>query len=316
MKKTMISLALGALILTSCADSQSGSYQTKETVNDDIKIVCTAFAYYDWTMNITQGSGAEVTYLLSDGVDMHSFQPTARDIAAVIGCDVLICGGGESEQWISQACSNSPDENRIVLTLLDDSALTEEISEGMQADEDGEEDSPEYDEHIWLSPKRAAVCCDRINSALCEADGKNAAVYSENTKGYINRLSELDEGCRALSGNSTLIVADRFPFLYLSKDYGIDYYAAFPGCSAESEASFETVKFLTGKCNELKTDTLYIIDGSDGKLANTVAGGCDTAPEIKMLDSMQSVSASDIENGTNYIGLMKKDIEVLSGSVS
>ena len=312
LKSRIISLISAAALLTSCGTAQSASYD--RDADDSLKVVCTAFAYYDWTRNIAEGSGTEITYLLSDGVDMHSFQPTARDLAAVLECDVLIYGGGESEQLLTDACNNSPDENRIVLPLLDDDALAEEIVEGMQSEEESDdEDETESDEHIWLSPKRAALCCEKIEKALTEADGAHAELYRSNDESYIGRLDVLDKKCSSAAGG-TIIVADRFPFLYLARDYGIDYYAAFPGCSAESEASFETVSFLTGKCSETDAKTIYIIDGSDGKLANTVAGGCENAPEIKELDSMQSVSASEIESGADYIGIMEKNIGILSGA--
>ncbi|MBQ5311951.1 MAG: zinc ABC transporter substrate-binding protein [Oscillospiraceae bacterium] len=314
MKKIITGMITLSMLLCSCESSISDGVSAN--ANDEVlSVVCTSFAYYDWTRNIADGSDINITYLLADGVDMHSFQPTASDMMKITECDLLVCGGGESEDWIDKINRDGP-----VLRLLDCGALEEEVVEGMQSEEEHEEESEEteLDEHIWLSPQRALICCDEICEALGAADPRNTDIFNNNTAKYKEKLSALDSDYRSVASmpNKTIIVADRFPFRYLTNDYGLDYYAAFPGCSAECEASFETVTFLTEKCIETNTATLFKIDGSDGRLADTVAGGCTKTPAIAELDSMQSVSGDDINSGTDYISIMENDLAAIKTALS
>ena len=321
MKKT--AALLTALMLCSCVSA--------EQVHDDGKlhVVCTSFALYDSTTEIMAGTDADIDYLLSSGADMHSYQPTADDIIKVTTCDMLVYAGGESDKWIEDALANGHTCGTVRLMDMTELALEEEHVEGMEEhdhhhdDDDHDDDDhdhddhdhddheeEEYDEHIWLSPVRAKSYCAAIADGLTKADPDNGSKYSANLEEYTARLDVLTDKAAGLAGG-TFIVADRFPFLYLAKDCGLSYYAAFSGCSAESEASFETVTFLTDKANSLHAPALFIIDGSDGRLAKAIADGCTDRPGILTLDSMQCVTDKDISEGADYIAIMEKDIDIL-----
>ena len=211
-----------------------------------------------------------------------------------------------------------------LLDLLGTKAKQEETVEGMQKHDDEEHDheheEAEYDEHIWLSLKNASLSCDAITDALSKAMPDKAALFKANNESYKKKLSDLDgEYMEAVQKGSTdtIVVGDRFPFRYMTEDYGIKYYAAFSGCSAETEASFETIVFLSGKVDELKLGSIIKTEGSDGSVANTIKDNTKTADQkILTLDSMQSVTQENIKNGTTYISVMKNDLEVLSEALN
>lgn len=278
-----------------------------------IKVVCTVYPFYDWTVNIA-GSSAEVDLIVSGGTDMHSYQPSAEDVIKIAGCDLLIYGGGASDSWVTEAVAQNENPGRTVINLLEllgSLAAKEEHTEGMQTD-GHDHDGAEYDEHIWLSLKNAAFLTQKIAAALSEKDGENAGAYSANAEEYKKRLESLDkkyEETVSTAKNNTLVFADRFPFVYLTRDYGIKYYAAFPGCSAETEASFETVMFLSGKIDELGLEYIITTESPVAGIAETVRENTgDKNAEILALDSMQSLTAED---GQDYISVMEKNLEVL-----
>ena len=315
--------------------------------NDRLSIVVTIFPEYDWVMNVLgdNPAGAEVTLLLDNGVDLHSYQPTVDDIMKIANCDLFIYVGGESDEWVEDALSEAVNKDMIVIDLLEelgDSVKEEEIVEGMQEDEhehhhdedededehhhDEDEDEhhheegPEYDEHVWLSLKNAAKLTESISKALQTIDPENANVYAGNSEAYIEELLSLDdkyaEAVKSASGN-TLLFGDRFPFRYMTDDYGLDYYAAFVGCSAESEASFETITFLSGKVDELGLNCVLTIEGKDHSIAETIVQNTSSKDQkVLTLDSMQSVTASDIANGVTYISVMNSNLEVLKEALS
>ncbi|MCR4739603.1 MAG: metal ABC transporter substrate-binding protein [Lachnospiraceae bacterium] len=313
-----------SLCLSGCRTGSADNTGEKEK----LKIVATIFPEYDWVMNILgdNADGAEVTLLLDKGVDLHSYQPTAGDILKISSCNMFIYVGGESDAWIEDALSEAVNKEMTVISLMEltgDSAKEEEITEGMQDPEDeGEigEDSrdpeKEYDEHVWLSLKNAAKYTGYIAEKLELADPGNAAAYRENAAGYIEKLNDLDRRfAEAVSEGSkdTLLFGDRFPFRYLTDDYGLSYYAAFPGCSAETEASFETVTFLAKKVNELSLHSVITIDGGDQKIAETIVKNTETGDQrILTMDSMQSVTKEDTEKGTTYLSVMENNLSVLS----
>ena len=293
------------------------------TVSDDgkLSVVTTIFPEYDWTMNILgdRAKDAEVTMLLDSGVDLHSYSPSADDLVKISTCDVFIYVGGESDEWVKDALKSVGNENMIVINLMEvlgDAVREEETVEGMEKDAE-EEGETEYDEHIWLSLRNAGKCCEAIADKLGEADAANAAEYAANAGSYTARLNALDDRYADAAANcsiKTLLFADRFPFRYLADDYGLDYYAAFSGCSAESEASFETVAFLADKVNELGLKTVLTLEGSDSKIALTVIDTAGSDAEIMSMDSMQSVTSEDVKNGADYIGIMEKNLEVLTAA--
>ena len=293
-----------------------------------LNIVTTIFSEYDWVSNITSGAeDVNITLLLENGADMHSYQPTAEDIVKISSCDVFIYVGGESDKWVDDALKGATNKEMTVINLLDilgTKAKEEETVEGMQAEKkekDGKEEAEEaeLDEHVWLSLKNASMLCGKISDKLSEKDAKNKELYSKNTENYLKKLNELDARYKAVRDSAkydTLIFADRFPFRYLIDDYNLKYYAAFSGCSAESEASFETVAFLAKKLDELELPALMKIDGSDGKIANTVLQTSNQKnAQILELNSMQSVNKKDIEDGKTYLSIMESNLAVFTQAV-
>lgn len=294
-----------------------------------LQIVATIFPVYDWTREILgeQGKSAEhtqLTLLLDKGVDMHSYQPTVDDIVKIGSCDLFIYVGGESDEWVEEVLHAAVNPDMIVINLLEtlgDRAKEEEIIEGMEsahAHEEGEEH--ESDEHVWLSVRNAKYFCSVIAEALMKLDAENADLYQENAMNYAARLDELDaQFLRTVeeADKHTVLFADRFPFRYLTDDYGLEYYAAFPGCEAETEASFETITFLAGKVDELGLSCVLTMEGSDQKIAATVAANTKKQnPYILSVNSMQSVTAEEIEDGMTYLSVMEDNRSVLEKALS
>lgn len=327
MKKVIcivLSLMLTAGMLTGCKTPSA-----PKNTGEKLRIVTTIFPEYDWVREIlgNQADRMELTMLLDDGVDLHSFQPTAHDMAAISNCDLFLYTGGESDSWVEDALSNAANSRRVAVCLMDvlgDAVKAEEVVEGMQEDDDHDhedehghdhEEDPHDDEHIWLSLKHAAVLCGAIADTLGTIDPDHQKIYTENASAYIQKLAELDRQYQSAveaSPNRTLLFADRFPFRYLVDDYGLTYYAAFSGCSAETEASFETVAFLAGKVDELALPCVLTIEGAAHDIAETVVANTSARnQDILMLDSMQGVTAADVDAGATYLAIMEQNLEVL-----
>ena len=293
--------------------------QTESAADEKIRIVTTIFPEYDWVREILgdKADSAEITMLLDIGVDLHSYQPTADDIIKISDCDLFVYVGGESDGWVEDALKSAANKDRKVINLLDvlgDSVKEEETVEGMQEEEE-DHGEKEYDEHVWLSLKNAKTLVAAISAALQELDPDNKDTYAANAEAYGQKLSALDaEYRKAVSAGTykTLLFGDRFPFRYLVDDYGLSYYAAFAGCSAESEASFETVSFLARKVDELKLPCVLTIEGKNHKIAETVVQNtAGKSQKILTMDSMQSTTSQDVANGTTYLSVMEKNLDVL-----
>lgn len=276
-----------------------------------LNVLCTVFPLYDWARNIA-GNAAEVSLLNESGADMHSYQPTAADIVRLNTCDVLIYTGGESEEWVTEVTKTFENKESRVLNLIE--LLGERAVPEREEGTENRRNGKETDEHIWLSLKNAEILTDKITAALAAADSENADIYKANAAEYSERLKALDENYTETLKNAkhkTLIFADRFPFRYLADDYGLNCYAAFPGCSAETEASFETIAFLAKKADE-NGDCIFVTETSDLGIAKTVNNS--TAKKNKkiiILDSMQSIKKKDIKSGVTYISVMEKNLEKL-----
>lgn len=310
----LLALWIPAAVLSGCAPQDDSAASNK------LNIVTTIFPAYDWVREIlgAETDRAEITMLLDSGVDLHSYQPTVDDIVKISDCDLFLYVGGESDGWVDDALKNAPNKERKVIRLLDvlgDSAKAEETVEGMQEEEHDHEEEAEYDEHIWLSLKNAQVLVAAISEALQESDPARKDTYAANAAAYVEKLSALDGEYRAAvdSGKyKTLLFGDRFPFRYLADDYGLDYYAAFPGCSAETEASFETVSFLAGKMDALGLPCVLTIEGTQHKIAETIVQNtAQKNQQVLTMDSMQAVTANDAASGVSYLSVMEKNLSVL-----
>ena len=306
----------------------------------EISIVTTIFPEYDWVMEILgeNAPNAQVTMLLDSGVDLHSYQPNVKDMVTLSTCDLFIYVGGESDSWVDDALAGAANKDMIVINLLEvlgENAKEELLVEGMEHDhededhDDGhdedhdEEDHHEHtelDEHVWLSLRNASLFCQAIRDALITLDPENEALYRANTESYLEKLSQLDASFAAVvdqGSQDTLLFGDRFPFRYLTDDYGLQYYAAFSGCSAETEASFETVIFLANKLDELGLHAVMTLEGSDGKLAQTIVSTAKAQDvSILCLDSMQSTTKKDVLEGAKYLDIMEKNLNVLAQALA
>ena len=310
----LLALWIPVAVLSGCVPQDDSAASNK------LNIVTTIFPAYDWVREILgdETDRAEITTLLDSGVDLHSYQPTVDDIVKISNCDLFLYVGGESDGWVDDALKNAPNKDRKVIRLLDvlgDSAKAEETVAGMQEEEHDHEEEAEYDEHIWLSLKNAQMLVAAISKALQESDPARKDTYAANAAAYVEKLSALDGEYRAAvdSGKyKTLLFGDRFPFRYLADDYRLDYYAAFPGCSAETEASFETVSFLAGKMDALGLPCVLTIEGTQHKIAETIVQNtAQKNQQILTMDSMQAVTANDASSGVSYLSIMEKNLSVL-----
>lgn len=322
---TRISVILGVLSLTAALSGCTQASAGQAGADKRLSVVTTIFPEYDWVRNIAgdRADSMDITLLLNNGADLHSYQPTADDILKLSTADLFIYVGGESDAWVDDALKNAVNKDMIVIDLLDtlgSRVREEEIVEGMEAEEeqeDGEEEEePEYDEHVWLSLNNASILCGAISDAMQKLDPEHADVYMKNSASYQEKLSALDSRYRQMvdaAPRDTILFGDRFPFRYLTEDYGLKYYAAFVGCSAETEASFETVVFLAGKTDELSLPAILVIDGSDQRIAGTIRDNTAAGDQqILVMDSLQSTTAEDIANGTTYLSAMEYDLATLS----
>lgn len=327
-------LLVAAGMFTGCGASEKPTAQ-----GDKLKIVTTIFPEYDWTREILgdQSERAEVTMLLDNGVDLHSYQPTVDDLIKIAECDLFIYVGGESDGWGESALASTSNPDRAVINLIDtlgDSVKLEEVVEGMQetehdheedeehahdADEehtDADEQEAETDEHVWLSLRNAQAVCQKIAEKLGEIDPEHEQAYTDNALAYIDKLVALDAKYQAAvdaANKKTLVFGDRFPFRYLTEDYGLNYYAAFVGCSAETEASFETIRFLAEKTDALGLSHVLTIENPNHKIAETVvANTSGKNQQVLSMDSMQSVTSKDVAAGATYLSIMEHNLEVLT----
>ena len=308
---------LSCNICTGYAGTAEGSVNAKR-----LSIVAEIYPLYDWIQNVLgdNPAGMELSLLIGNGTDMHSYQPSVSDMVKISSCDILIYIGGESDEWVGDAASQAVNNDITVVSMMDEMDGAMLCEEGLPgpAEETSDpvaDDEEEYDEHIWLSLNNAQILCQRIADVLAEKDPANADVYQSNAALYTQRLSDLDTEYKKTVKEgrvSTVLFADRFPFRYMANDYGLDYYAAFEGCSAETEASFETIIFLAQKTDELSLGTVLTIDGSDGRLASAVVNSTSSKDQkILTIDSMQSVNQQDIAAGISYLNIMEQNLDIL-----
>ena len=326
--------------------------------SNKISIVCTTFPQYDWVKNIL-GEEAEhfnVTLLLDNGVDMHSYQPAVKDIATAGSSDLFIYVGGESDTWVEDALKEAKNKDLKAINLmetLDNFVKEEEVVEGMQEErkslghsheksskekqeqtqkeshensqeingqKEAADEEPEYDEHIWLSIRNAEIMVKNIEKAIERLDSDNAKVYQNNAENYIKKLDTLDKQYANTIQNAkykAILFGDRFPFRYMADDYDLKYYAAFAGCSAETMAGFETVTFLAKKADELRLPVILTIENSDGRIAEAVKSNTTKKNQkILAMNSLQSVTKEQIADGITYLQVMQENLSVLSEALN
>ena len=358
-----------ALTFVAC----SAESNEKAPAQKKVSIVATIYPQYDWLKNVLGDrlDAVNLKLLIKNGTDLHSYKPSAQDIAAIASADMVVYVGGESDEWIEKALKATPKDGRVQVNLMEalgDRVKEEEVVEGMQEEtkderretkeiaeenhEHGEEaeehehhehaethedhdhhehaeehedghhhhEEAENDEHIWLSLKNAEILVRALADAIAKVDSTNATEYHMNAALYVAKISALDAQYRAATDSATLktiLFGDRFPFRYLVDDYGIKYFAAFVGCSAESEASFETVAFLAGKMDSLALPAIFTIDGSNGKIARAILDASKKSKETSVLtlNSMQSVTDAQMQSGVDYLSVMQSNLEVLKKAI-
>ena len=326
-----------------------------------LSIVTTIYPEYDWLKEIlgSRADSVNLSLLTKNGVDLHSYKPTAQDIAKIASADMIVYVGGESDEWIKDALEATPKKGRSEINLMEalgDRVKAEEIIEGMEAehhhDEHAEEHEQEHhnehaphhskqakgqahhdehaeahehhdhehevenDEHVWLSLKNAKIIVQKIAAEIAKLDPVHASLYAENANAYVAKIQSLDKDYRVAVENAarkTVLFGDRFPFRYLVDDYGLKYHAAFVGCSAESEASFETIAFLAGKMDSESLPAILTIEKGNKKIASAVLAASKNSKEAQILtiNSMQSVTEQQIANGESYLSIMRSNLEVL-----
>ena len=333
--KKIVSLVISLALALSCMFPAAVAEDKK------INVVTTIFPIYDWAREVAgENDNVQLTLLLDRGVDLHSYQPTAADIMKIATCDAFVYVGGESDDWVEDALQESVNPHMIVINLVEamgEDIKMEEIVEGMEhehedhdevhdPEEDHDEDhdhedghdhdhEEEADEHVWLSLRNAQKLANAIASALSEADPAHADSYQANAAAYGEKLAALDaQYTETISGAAyhTVLFGDRFPFRYLVDDYGLAYYAAFSGCSAETEASFQTIVFLAGKMNELQLPAVLTIEGTSHRIAETIVQATSARNQpVLSLNSMQGTTLRDVQAGASYLSIMEQNLQVL-----
>lgn len=305
----VFALLLLLALFSGCGSSAAQTAETKE-----ISVVATIFAPFDFARQIA-GDCASVTMLLPPGAEAHSYEPSPKDIIDIQNCDVFIYVGGESDAWVADVLNSVGDGVRTV-TLMDCvDVVEEEQVEGMEAEtpESGDASKgPEYDEHVWTSPRNAVLICAKICDALCEADPANADTYRTNCDNYVDELNKLDAAFTDVVANGvrkTIVMADRFPLRYFTDAYGLTYYAAYPGCSDDAEPSAATVAFLIDKVKTENIPVVFHIELSNEALADTV---CEATGAKKLLFSAcHNVTKEQFESGVTYLDLMWDNVAAL-----
>jgi zinc transport system substrate-binding protein len=317
MRKSLLFVAISMITVGfffySCSTSKDLNEGEYTDGNKRLQVIATIFPQYDFAKEIV-GDKADVSILLPPGAESHSFEPTPADILKIKDCDVFIYVGGESEEWVERILETIDMSGKKIISLMElTDVVEEEIVEGMQ-EEEAEEGAKEveYDEHVWTSPKNAIKIVKGITEGLSDKDKENADEYRKNADEYIKKLESLDltfENIVKEGKRNVMIFADRFPLRYFAKDYKLTYFAAFPGCSTETEASVATVAFLINKVKAEKIPAVFYIEFSNQRMANAI---CESSKAKKLLfHSCHNVSSQDFQNGVSYLDLMLRNTESL-----
>ncbi len=316
--KKIISILVSVCLIVTCLYG-CGAKTTNEKNDASLKIVTTVFPQTDFLRQITNGVDADIKMLISPGVEVHGFEASISDIASINSCDLFVYLGGESDEWVEDVMKNADTSKTKFISLCEiTGTVSEETVAGMENEaEEHEEAEEEFDEHVFTSPKNAIKIVNRLCDELCKISPENAEIFKGNTDNYLVKLKQLDKELTdvvASSRNKTLVFAERFPFRYLVKDYGLDYYAAFKGCSSSTEPSLSTINFLINKINEKKIPVVFYIEFSTQKVADKISQA--TGAEKLLLHSTHNVSPEDFENGVTYYDLMEQNIKNIKTALS
>lgn len=291
--------------------------------DDRLSIVTTIFPSYDFARELTAGE-ADLKMLLKPGTEMHSYEPTPQDIIAIQNCDIFIYVGGESDTWVDECLASIEGEHKVIKLLDCVEPVEEEIVEGMdveeEADEHGHEheiEEKEFDEHVWTSPRNAIVIMQQMEKVLSEVEPQKAEVYQTRSKAYCDRLKELDEAFVDITTHAkrhTLIFGDRFPLRYFADAYQLEYYAAFPGCSSDTEASASTIAFLINKVKDEQIPVVFKIELSNGQTAECIAE--DTGSVVKTFYACHNLSKEEFEAGKSYLDFMWENVDSLKEALN
>jgi zinc transport system substrate-binding protein len=322
-----ITIAFAALLFASCGNGGSGADAGSSGGGADdqggggsLRVVATIFPEYDFARAVAQGTDTEVTLLIAPGTSVHSFDPSPQDVKTIQGADVFLYVGGESDEWVDRILESVDTGGMQIVRLIDHvKTYGEELKEGMTPEEEGEaddegegEDETEIDEHVWTSPKNAIVLLDVIAGAMSEADPQDADAYKANAAAYAQELEAVDAEIEAVvAGGSRklIVVADKFPLRYFTEDYGLDYAAAFPGCSDQSDASAQTIAFLIDTVERDQLPYIYKVELTNGNVADAIAE--ETGAEVLELNSCENITKDDFDSGVTYADLMRRNAEAL-----
>lgn len=308
--KKLISIIMSVLMV--CLLAGCNVSVTSDTAKK-FSIVATSFPQYDFAKQIA-GDKAEVTLLLPPGAESHTYEPTPKDIVKIDNCDMFIYVGGESDEWINSILKSVDTQDKTIIKMIDCvTTVNEETVEGMEnGEENPDEEGEEIDEHVWTSPVNAIKISDEITKKLCERDSENTAYYTTNFESYKADLTKLDEKFKNIVSDAkrkTIVFGDRFPFRYLADEYGLTYYAAFPGCSSETEPSAATLAFLTQKVKDENIPVVFHIEMSNESVADTICK--ETGAQSMLMHSCHNISKDDLANGATYLSLMNANADNL-----
>lgn len=320
MKRLLSLLLAGVLLLGALCGCSVPAKQ-----EEGLSVVATIFPQYDFARQV-MGSSDDLTMLLRPGQEVHSYEPTPQDIIAIQNCDLFIYVGGESDAWIEDVLEGMDTSHMVILSLMDLVDPLEEDTDSVlenpeeHSHEDGEAThlhEEEYDEHVWTSPKNAMLITQAICDALCDIDPSNAQIYRQNTAAYLEQLEELDQDFREIIGSAsrdTLIFGDRFPLLYFVREYGLNYYAAFPGCASETEPSAATVARLIDLVREEQVPVVYQIELSNGNIARSIADS--SGAKVETFYTCHNITRDDFNAGETYLSLMERNVNSLKEALN
>lgn len=327
MKKKVIMIMLLAGImftLSGCADNKNKPDNNTSIENSGkLKVITTMFAPYDFVRQIA-GDNVDVTMLLAPGEESHSYDPTPQDIISIQNSDLFIYNGGENESWVDNVLSSLDDVNVISMTKSVDKLYEEELTEGMQAEPEETTDDnsdlsekEEYDEHVWASPANAIKIIRTVTDELKKLDTDNASVYEDNCTKYSAEIQKIDDDFKsvvAAAKRKVVVFGDRFPLRYFVEEYGLDYFAAFPGCSADTEADSSTIAFLIDKVKAENIPVVFKIELSNGNIADTISEA--TGTKVETFYACHNISSDDFKAGLTYADMMKSNVNVLKEALN